>query len=218
MATGQPSVRWSGLYHRPGERELFHGWSAEAPPGVTWLGGDEGTGKTTLLRLLAGEIAPDAGSVAFDLAPPGLDRTEPPPVFWVDPRTTRHNDLTTREALAQVLAPFQGGDAAELQRLWLALDLAPHLDKALYMLSAGSRRKVWLLAAVASGAPVVLLDQPFAALDLVSERALRAELQGIATRADRVVIVADYTPPPGVPLAARLDLDPLADLVNRAHP
>lgn len=218
MATGQPSVYWSGLYHRPGERELFHGWSAEAPPGVTWLGGDEGTGKTTLLRLIAGEIAPDAGSVVVDLVPPQFDRAEPPRVFWGDPHTNRHDELTTREALAQLLAPFEGGEAAELDRLLIALDLTPHLDKALYMLSTGSRRKVWLLAALASGAPVVLLDQPFAALDLASERALLAELQGIATRADRVVIVADYTPPPGVPLAAQLDLDPLPDLVNRAHP
>jgi ABC-type transport system involved in cytochrome c biogenesis ATPase subunit len=191
MASAPPHVRWTGLRHRPGERELFHGWSAEAPPGVAWLGGDE-----------------------FTLPPPPSQRAGAPSVCWLDPRTTRHDALTVREALDTVLAPFLGGDAATLQRLVQVLDLEPHLDKALYMLSAGSRRKVWLAAALASAAPVVLLDQPFAALDLASERALLAELKAIATRADRVVVLADYAPPPGLKLSARLDLD----LVNRAHP
>jgi ABC-type transport system involved in cytochrome c biogenesis ATPase subunit len=52
---------------------------------------------------------------------------------------------------------------AQADRLGALIDgfgLQPHLDKPLYMLSTGSKRKVWLSAALAAGAPLTLIDQP----------------------------------------------------------
>ena len=74
------------------------------------------------------------------------------------------------------------------------------------MLSTGSRRKVWLAAAFASGAALTLLDQPFAALDKVSMGVITELLQEAAGHPERAWVVADYVAPPGVPLAGQAQL------------
>ena len=195
-----PWLRLDGVVCRVGERELWPtGLSADIAPGITWVGGDEGTGKTTLLRLLAGTCLPHRGR---------LVATGPSPrVAWVDPALPQNDRLTVREALAQGLEPFGSGDAALLARLGVELDLQPHLDKALYMLSTGSRRKVGLAITLASGADVLLFDQPFMALDRPSEQAIAACWADLTASTPRAVVVADYLPPPGVDLSGQIDLD-----------
>jgi heme exporter protein A len=97
-------------------------------------------------------------------------------------------------------------DKQVLDDLIKALSLEPHLDKQLFMLSTGSKRKVWLAAAFASGATVMLLDQPFAALDKASRDVVTALLQRAAGDPLRACVIADYEAPVGVQLAAIIDL------------
>jgi energy-coupling factor transporter ATP-binding protein EcfA2 len=75
------------------------------------------------------------------------------------------------------------------------------------MLSTGSKRKVWLAAALASGAAVTLLDEPFAALDQASINFVLELLADATEHPTRAWVMADYTAPEGVPLAAIIDLD-----------
>jgi ABC-type sulfate/molybdate transport systems ATPase subunit len=63
------------------------------------------------------------------------------------------------------------------------------------MLSTGSKRKVWLAGALAAHATVTLLDEPEAALDVPSRRALRAELARCNQGGDGVWLVASYSCP-----------------------
>lgn len=192
MAEPWDALRWEGLTCRLGERTLFEGWSAQMAPGLHWVCGDEGVGKTTLLRLFAGELSPQAGQIQR----PGNGS-----VFWVDPRTTAHDQVVVRDLLAQMLRSFATANPRAVHAWTEALDLTPHLDKPLYMLSTGSRRKVWLVAAVASGAAVTLLDQPCAALDKASERVfwgLLAEV--LPAQPQRVWVLADYGVPAGAPV------------------
>jgi ABC-type Mn2+/Zn2+ transport system ATPase subunit len=74
------------------------------------------------------------------------------------------------------------------------------------MLSAGSKRKVWLSAAMAAGAALTLIDQPFAALDAPSMRLLTELLQETAHHPSRAWVIADYAAPAGVALAALIAL------------
>jgi ABC-type cobalamin/Fe3+-siderophores transport system ATPase subunit len=76
----------------------------------------------------------------------------------------------------------------------------------MYMLTAGSKRKVWLSAAFAAGTPLTLIDQPFAALDAPSMRFLTELLQDAASHPSRAWVIADYEAPAGVELASIIDL------------
>ena len=75
--------------------------------------------------------------------------------------------------------------------------LGPHVHKPLYMLSTGSRRKVWLTAALAAGTALTLLDEPFAALDMPSVRFLREALNDASRHASRAWVLADHEAPKG---------------------
>jgi ABC-type multidrug transport system ATPase subunit len=167
------------------------------PTGVNWICGNEGQGKTTLLRLLAGNIQPTTGSV---VTPEGG-------IFWVDLQDPAHDTATVQGCWNALRAAYPLWNDDILNDLAQALDMSQHLDKRLNMLSAGSRRKVMLVAALASGATVTLLDQPFTALDLGSIAIIQEFLHEAADHPNRTWIVADYTAPDDVPLASVLNLD-----------
>jgi ABC-type multidrug transport system ATPase subunit len=137
------------------------------PPGLVAVTGDEGAGKTSLLRRL-GE------ALWLDLSLPGQDEQAPQHVW---------DGLRQRCPL---------WDMQLQQDLIEALDLQSHLGKKLSMLSTGSRRKVALVGLLASGATVTCLDQPFAALDAASARVIRDFLADVADHTTRTWVVADY--------------------------
>jgi ABC-type multidrug transport system ATPase subunit len=84
--------------------------------------------------------------------------------------------------------------------------LTPHRDKPLYMLSTGSRRKVGLCRTLVHRAPVLLIDQPVAALDPPSIRYLAERVNAVARQPGHAVVVADYEPPPGMAIDQVLTL------------
>lgn len=181
--------------------------SATFPPGITLVRGGDGRGKTTLLRLLAGDLQADSGRFELDgiclQNQPALNQ---PHVFWQDPRSDAHDALLASDYLKQVQAKCQTLDMALLTHLLVGLSLEPHLGKSLFMLSTGSKRKVFLAAAIASGARLTLLDMPFAALDRPSIAFLIQTLAVEALKAERIWVLADHEAPTGLPLAAELDL------------
>ena len=177
------------------ERELFIDLSASIKPGVTLVQGGDGRGKTTLLRLLAGDLKPSSGQLKINTK-----------VFWVDPRTEAFDQLSGIEFFESQRIVFPEFDYALVSKLVDRLDLASHIDKKLYMLSTGSKRKVYLGAAFASGATVTLIDMPFAAVDKPSMDFILGLLQDAADSAGRAFVVADYAAPAGVRLAGVIHL------------
>lgn len=192
------------------QRPLFTGLTADIPGGVCVVLGADGSGKTTLLRLLAGELAAQAGTLQIkgvSLASDARDYRQQ--VFWVDPRTSDHDQITALQffALQRLRYPgFLPVDSEGLAELVDGLSLLEHLEKPLYMLSTGSKRKVWLAAAFAAGAAVTLLDDPFAALDKPSIAFVLRQLAGVARDPAHSWIVAHYAPLDGVPLAQVIEL------------
>lgn len=193
-------------FHYP-QRALFTDWSARIPPGVSLVRGGDGCGKTTLLRLLAGELTAAAGQLQLGEVrmdeQPGAYRQQ---VFWVDPRSDAFDQMTALDYFKSLHHLHPGFDEQLLAELIEGLSLAPHLDKSLYMLSTGSKRKVWLAAAFASGAALTLLDQPFAALDKASLDFVMALLKEAADHPARAWVIAHYEAPRDAPLAAIIDL------------
>ena len=89
-------------------------------------------------------------------------------------------------------------------------ELAPHLAKPLYMLSTGSKRKVLMAAALASGAPLTLIDEPVAGLDHGSVRYLCQALAATsAAQPGRAIVVAHYEALAGVPWRDVIELPKL---------
>ncbi len=139
--------------------------------GLNAVTGDEGSGKTRLLRQLSDSLA-DA--------------------FCLDLKLPEYNLQTPLEVWAHLRNPCPRWHEALCLDLCEALGMTQHLDKRLDMLSTGSRRKVGLLALLASGSTITCLDQPFAALDQASINVLCKFLNDMADNSSRAWLIADY--------------------------
>ena len=186
------------LSFRYPEASVLDKLSFSISAGVTLVQGGDGRGKTTLLRLLAGDLQPQSGQICHDAAPL--------PVFWVDPRSTAHDHVKANDYLDQQAEKWPKFDRQSLPPLIEGLSLTEFLDKPLYTLSTGSKRKVWLAAAFASHPDVALLDDPFAALDKPSIHFVTELLRGVATQRERAIVISGYEAPGSLPLAGLIDL------------
>lgn len=193
----------------PQQPLLFNSLSVRISAGVTWVRGGEGRGKTTLLRLLAGDLPALSGRLRIN----DIDLGEQPAayaqqVFWIDGRSEAFHQVSALDYLARLQAHYPCFTQQRVGALLAGLSLTEHQHKPLYMLSTGSRRKVWLTAGLASGAAVLLLDDPFAALDKPSIAFATDHLKEAAKEANiaRAIVVAHYEAPESVPLAGVIDL------------
>ena len=187
--------------------ELFTNFQAVVRAGVTVVQGGEGRGKSTLLRLMAGDLQPQSGRVRVQgIVLAGQPQTLRQDVFWIDPRSTEFDPISPRAYFEQQRAFWPDFDLVRLPQLIQGLSLTEFMDKPIYMLSTGSKRKVWLAAAFASDAAVALLDDPFAALDKPSIRFVTEVLQGFASQAARAVVITAYEAPDCLRLAGVIDL------------
>ena len=201
------TVEGLSFRYRDPKVELFAGLSIAIPPGVTLVQGGDGRGKSTLLRLLAGALPVEAGQLQLN----GVSLKEQPDAYrrqllWVEPRTSDFDQLTPLQYFESLRARYAGFDATVAKQLAEGLGLEPHLNKQLFMLSTGSKRKAWLAAAFASGASLLLLDEPFAALDAPSIAFIKQLLQDTSAHPGRAVVIADYEAPEHVVLAGLVDL------------
>ena len=189
------------------EPALFTNFSVRVMPGVTLVCGGSGRGKSTLLRLLAGVQPLSAGQLHIH----GISLQDEPEayrqqVLWTEPRSTVFDELTALQYFELQRRTYGGFTTSHLAGLIKGLILEPHVNKPLYMLSTGSKRKVWLAAAFASHAAVALLDDPFAALDKPSIRFVADVLRRLAKQSERAVVITGYAAPDNLALAGLIDL------------
>lgn len=196
----------TGLTGGPEGLKLFSNIGISLSSGVSALIGDEGVGKTSLLRLLAGDLCASHGAMSilgFELP---LSRPNPMSIFWCDLRLPLHNEDRPEACWNHFRQHLPNWSESTQNRLVTDFQLTPHLGKRLNMLSTGSRRKVGLIAALASGASVTLIDQAFVSLDKSAIQVVERELRHANTHLDRTWLVADYEIPLNVPLSSVLTL------------
>jgi ABC-type multidrug transport system ATPase subunit len=207
QATVHPILQASSLcFSYPGHT-LFTDLSITIRPGITLVRGGDGRGKSTLLRVMAGVLPAQSGQLHID----GIDLQAQAAnykarVVWIDPRSDAFEQLTVQDYLGLQRRSHSNFDDAVLDGMTEGLGLQEHLHKQLFMLSTGSKRKVFLAAAFASNARVTLLDEPFAALDAVSIGFMVAWLQDRQDQFQRAWVIADYVAPVGLPLSQVIDL------------
>ncbi|MFN9746928.1 MAG: ATP-binding cassette domain-containing protein [Betaproteobacteria bacterium] len=202
-----PLLKAEGLCFSYANRHVLTMWDGAFAPGLTWLRGANGSGKSTLLKVLAGALEPFAGrrvAAGADAAadPLGYRRQ----VFWCGPGALAFDHLRAPEFFGFMATLYPRSAEAPLAEAVQGLGLGPFLGPRIAQLSSGNQRKVWLAAALAAGTPVVLLDEPFNALDAPSAAWLNEALARHARAAAQAWVVASHeAPAPGAPVAT-LDL------------
>jgi NitT/TauT family transport system ATP-binding protein len=174
------------------------------PGQVVALIGPNGSGKSTLLRVIAGLLAPDRGSVAIDgerVAGPGprvgLVFQEPRLLPW---RTTAENIGYPLELSGMPSSEREERVARVLQMVGLegAAALIPS------RLSGGMRQRAALARTLATEPSVLLLDEPFSALDELTRERLNMELLEIAAREGVTVLIVTHSVQEAIFLADRV--------------
>ena len=149
-----------------GGRLVLAGVTFTLSPGESMLlRGPNGAGKSSLLRLLAGFLAPSAGALSWGGRPALEDRAEHRArLHLIGHSNAIKGALTVRENLG-FAAAVAGAPAAHLDGALAGFELAALADVPAAYLSAGQQRRLALARLLATPRPLWLLDEPDAGLD-----------------------------------------------------
>ncbi len=186
-------LRIDNLGKRYGDHLVFQGLTHTFAPGCVALCEEDSTGKSTLLGIIAGVIAPDAGEVWID----GHALTQAPAqararLAYVPDNCMALPAQTGRGLLQQVAAEKNVPLDDSVLDLAFRLGLEPHLDKRFEQMSTGTRRKVYLTAAALGAPAVIIADGASNGLDAQARGVLAEQFRIWAQ--DRVVLFASHDP------------------------
>ena len=177
-----------------GHNVLFRDLSFTVSAGETLsVEGPNGVGKTSLLRLIAGFLAPAAGRVALTLQGGDVvDDMEERGAFvgWLGHQDGIKPQLTPRENL-QFFARYQS--CADVGATLTRVGLGRTADYPAQYLSAGQRRRLALARLIIASRPLWLLDEPLSALDM-SGRMLAADLIQEHAKSGGMTLAATHEP------------------------
>jgi molybdate transport system ATP-binding protein len=168
-------------------------------PRIVVLFGPSGGGKSTLLHSLAGLLKPDRGEIRyrdtvwFDAArriflPP---QRRPIGLLFQDYPLFPH--LTVRENVAYGLRRWNAAEKEEAVRLWIdRFQLTGKENRSSLSLSGGEQQRVALARALAPQPPLLLLDEPFSALDLRTRALVRGEVKRSVQEGRGVAIIVTH--------------------------
>ena len=199
-----------------------------SPGEVVGILGPNGAGKTTVLRMLAGILTPTAGRASICGHDPALEPLEAKrSIGFLSGDTKLYQRLTPREILrhfGEVNGMSDGDIGVRTEALTVELQMSGFVDQRCGTLSSGQSQKANLARAFLHDPPVLILDEPTTALDIITGRFVldaiaRARTQGKAvlfsthtmTEAemlcDRVVLLHE---------ARVMDQGPIPDVCSRA--
>lgn len=184
-------LRIDNLSKRFGDQFIFQGLTHTFPPGCVALCEEDSTGKSSLLRIIAGVMTPDTGEIWVD----GLSMAHTPlqvktRLAYVPDNCSALPTLTGHGLLERIASEKNTIVGDDVLGFADELGLKPHLDKRFEQMSTGTRRKVFLAAAVLGDPAVIVADGPSDGLD-ARARAVLAE-QFKVWGEDRVVLFASH--------------------------
>jgi iron complex transport system ATP-binding protein len=192
-------LRGTGLHGGYDRRPVVRGVDLEVAPGrCVALLGPNGAGKTTLVRLLAGVLPAERGTVELLGRPLGAwRRREAARAVALVPQQVHFAfPLTVREVIEQGRAPHLGpwrppaaADHAAVARALALVDLEACAGRPVQELSGGERQRALLARALASEPRVLLLDEPAAALDVAHQLELVAIVRRLLAGGVGVAVV-----------------------------
>lgn len=208
-------IRAQGVRVALDGRAILKGIDLDLQAGWTALVGPNGAGKSTLLRALAGLLPLQAGIVECQgRAVPAMSPLERARrLAWLGQHDALSSDLSVRDTVGLGRLPHLGlwgrpdeADRLAIEEAMARTDCTAWQDRPLHRLSGGQRQRVHLARALATGAGILLLDEPTAHLDPPHQWALARLLKelsrthavltvlhdvGLALQADRVMVMAE---------------------------
>lgn len=163
---------------------ILTNFSAQIPAGsITVIVGSNGSGKSTLLAAIAGDLAPNSGSIRIDETYPDLASAK---------------ELASLRSMAMQNQVFNLGFtvrqviemAGPAESVMQALELSEIADRLVTTLSGGEAQRVAIAQAIAQDVPVLLLDEPLSAQDLPSRQRIIILLHTLADSGRTIVVVA----------------------------
>jgi ABC-type multidrug transport system ATPase subunit len=195
------SIEAAALAKQYGSQQVLQDVSLSVPAGqVVILLGGNGAGKTVLLKLLAGLLVPDGGSVR--LGGYDLEQDRPQALPQVAVFLDELQQLDEERRVGDGLPSLEGPAEPFLR----TLGLEAYGDHRTGALSQGLHRQVALAHVLASDRPILLLDEPLRGLDPNAADAIRAWVQHLARTQDKAVVIATSDPRLTLGLGDRLVL------------
>jgi NitT/TauT family transport system ATP-binding protein len=198
----------------PGQPPVVQGLTLALPPGEQHcLVGRSGSGKTTVLKLAAGLLAPSAGSIRVR----GRPQLDPKQAGFVFQAPTLLEWLRVRD---NVLLPVSlqrrptAADAQAADALLARLGLAGLGERYPRQLSGGQQSRVALARALLLEPELLLLDEPFAALDALTREELQRDLREVARARGTTVLFVTHDVAEAVFLGDRVSVLAQGQLVR----
>ena len=208
------SVTISNVQKRFGRYPALNGVSLDIAPGeLLALLGPSGSGKTTLLRLIAGLDFPDSGTVAFGDQDVTFARAAERGVGFVFQQYALFKHMTVAQNVAFGLdvkprrdRPSRSERNARVESLLQLVELGGLGKRHPSQLSGGQRQRVALARALAVSPKLLLLDEPFGALDATVRKTLRRELRRIHDTTGVTTVFVTHDQEEALDLADRVAL------------
>lgn len=206
------SVELTGVSVRRGSTRVLRDVSLRVGAGETVaLLGRSGSGKTTLLRLINRLLEPDSGRILVE----GMSTTEWDPIAlrrrigYVIQDAGLFPHMTVAGNIAMVprlLGWLDDRVAARVDALLTMVGLDPEIYRGRWPdeLSGGQRQRVGLARALAADPPVLLMDEPFGALDSITRAELHAEFRRVQSTLQRAVVIVTHDVAEAAALADRI--------------
>jgi ABC-2 type transport system ATP-binding protein len=178
------ALRAEALSKTYGERRALQDVSFTAAPGeLVAVIGPNGAGKTTLLQILAGALAPTAGSVSLDRRDAG----------WVPQQPAIYSKLSVRENLRLFARLERVADVdASVGRMLDQTELRDRADDAVGKLSGGNQQRVNVAVGLLADPAVLLLDEPSSSLDPRQRERLWAFVSRLARESGTTVVYSTH--------------------------